>query len=335
MIFRKPALDGHYSHQVVEAHGREPQCSVLRAVSSNLLWDERVSEERGRSFIRWVDDLQLKSPALTFRESLQQYCDSQKNEPVPEYLDRVNTNNFRPVKPAGSVVNVLNLSVLFELLNKGIGRLKSIPPVLAGFPRGRRKEYPRWLDDVLDKRHSSRPDALSGIILLINEANRGGPRRPIWVAIHSEFAPLVMQSPDRWLAALGMKIAVNHWIVLISYPTLSVPDLIRPTVLECGDDGFHAPSPNSYDCGFACSLDASVATPLLSEFIHRPVALDAQCIRIKDAAGKLHVRCEQVTATPIPSDPLSFTPWLYEVRKFHRQRLGPGVDPNWLPESEL
>ncbi len=334
MIFQKPRLKGAYSTEVVNSHQVEVQCTSLRAISSNLLWDERVSEPRGAAFLTFVSS----DPARGFDACLNKYVGTQKNVSKPDYTDVVlNKRNILAVKPMGSLVHVLDLSVRFEAINIGVEKMRGPRPAIfsdSGFPEKQPREYPEWLNKVLGGRESQRDRALDAILSAVTQANRTGGKRPVWTAAHLDFERFVTAGPDRWIEAMGMKSRVGNWLVLLAYPVSDVPDLIRPTILESGSH-FHVPSPDATECGYAADLGApSLDTPV-REYVHRPIPLKLDYCKVKDADGNAAVRCGQVKGTTVPDKSGDFTPWLFEVRKAHRARLSPFCDGAWLPESEL
>ena len=313
-----------------------------KAFVCNFRYDCRVTIARDDAFTR---DVTAHSGAggLLFLDRYRDYFNAHVgNSADPDFLDpRLNGDNL-----VGAVPRTRELVRILDLSKAG----HAIQLAPRGDPDWFDKPLPStapsavvaWMSDVVSRVRAPGDKALrkdremrfvSWLLAAMNDqrsrnADKAGERlfEPAWATTWDAFRSYSYREPTRWAQVLGLPFVVDEtWILALRYRLPETVALVRPTVLDAGQNAAHYPSPLSapleagghpMDLGATCSRNK-----LLPEYIHRQI----------DHTGAHYVpdSLRQVEAAGFQ------WPRLPLLRAIHYRKLTsqyPGTDHTWMAD---
>ena len=280
----------------------------IRAVAINLRCDHRITPDREREFMSFLNNEQSLSDAL---KSYYKYRIKLNDKPdfILPNLNRENcvfgfseTENLIGTKE--QLVNVLSLNGLIHVFQACVEELEDF-----GFNERRGFEKPNtdelnsdkgfgdWLNRMLKNASPGKQENfVKSVFDLMNyyKNKKEGYYNAIWVSKWDDFEPFINDGANVWVQVLGVKRDMGTWQIILKYPVGAAEKIVRPTQLESGDYAYHFPSPENtpkkngghpMNLGIKKSLEL-----LLSEFVH--VQIDYDISYWVDAGRKIDVITE-------------------------------------------
>ena len=305
-----------------------------KALGSNLRHDPRVTDERARAFLRfgenWLARPGTRIPREDVLACLEHYYETRVRDRLKPDSDLpFNADNVSALRPDQWLCNILNVSRLFEPLDKGLMPSDRRNVVFKDFPEQNLGDYQKWIDDAMRGSTADPRVALEGIFEVLSRHNSVHPWQPTWVVPWNSFYPYRNDSADRWLQLMGMPPSPEAWLVCLRYQVGDVKKIFRPTQLDAGQSHWHFPSPPDRDHEPKLdghTMDLRALPPpidrLLPEFIHTQIAKE---IRFwDDARHEMHGASSiKKTSDVRPLDPSQpeFGPLVDDLRRQHWKRL--------------
>jgi hypothetical protein len=306
----------------------------LRALSKNLIYDHRVTNERDASLQRFgampwsTNDLQ--------RAVVRYQHAKIRTRRLPEF-----------VYSAVNGVNIVSGNGQLSRFNRSIplARILDLNGLLPIYQWARSNEiepFASWLPwpvndkmmaQVLDATlNGTSPDDIETFITAVLSAlalySSTQAYQPVWCTTLADFSPFLDHGPDRWLEVLGVPPrGIGRWIIILTYPLRVAGTLVRPTQLDVGWDARgHFPSPPEappWRGGHPMDLAGQAGfRRLLPEYIHRQIRHTNQHWI---AAGRRLGITTRPSRCPLPV-----------ARRAHHELLALNYGPtiyNWMPSS--